>query len=387
MTQRVTAIDSIRGFSLFGILLVNTTLIQFGMFNTELPFYVLSNTDKSINGFVQFFGTHNFITLFSFLFGLSIVMLQKSSIVKEKNFFSIYLRRIVILLTLGYIHGIFIWEGDILFGYGIIGILLAIFINRKPRTILIWAFILLVFSMCIKYFFDPTSNMDNLSVYSEKAQYLHKTGSYIEHLHFRLNENAFEYLGMNRFLGLVFVLIFVTPLPMFLFGMYVGKKGWLFNVDKYMNALKIIWLISGVFSFTIKSLELLTKHSFLTLLTNNVTPISMALFYGSSIILLAHYKWLSGLLFYMANMGKMSVSNYLMQTIIVTTIFYGYGIGLYGKGGYLLGLVLTIGIYLIQLYASTYWLQKYRMGPIEYIWRLGTYLEKPMFKRSLKKAS
>lgn len=66
MTQRVTAIDSIRGFSLFGILLVNTTLIQFGMFNTELPFYVLSNTDKSINGFVQFFGTHNFITLFSF---------------------------------------------------------------------------------------------------------------------------------------------------------------------------------------------------------------------------------------------------------------------------------------------------------------------------------
>ncbi|MHB0802929.1 DUF418 domain-containing protein [Bacillus thuringiensis] len=387
MKQRVTAIDAIRGFSLFGILLVNTTLIQFGMFNTGSPSYVLSNMDKSINGFIQFFGTHNFITLFSFLFGLSIVMLQKSSIVKEKSFFPIYVRRIIILLTLGYIHGTFIWEGDILFGYGIIGILLVMFINRKPRTILIWAFILLAFTMSIKYLFDPTSNMDQIVIYIEKAQHIHTAGSYIEHLHFRFNENAFEYMGMNRFLGIFFVLIFVTPLPMFLFGMYVGKKGWLIDTDQYANPLKIIWLISAIFSFTIKGLELLTNHTLLTMLTDSVTPISMALFYGSSIILLSQYKWLSRLLLYMANMGKMSVSNYLMQTILVTTIFYAYGIGLYGKGGYLLGMVLTIGIYIIQLYASTYWLQKYRMGPVEYVWRLGTYLERPMFKRNLRKVS
>lgn len=84
----------------------------------------------------------------------------------------------------------------------------------------------------------------------------------------------------------------------------------------------------------------------------------------------------------MANMGKMSVSNYLAQSIIATTIFYAYGFGLYGKIGYFFGILLTIGIYTIQLFVSTYWLQKYRMGPVEYVWRLGTYLEKPRFKET-----
>ncbi|OFD88077.1 hypothetical protein BWGOE13_50950 [Bacillus mycoides] len=89
----------------------------------------------------------------------------------------------------------------------------------------------------------------------------------------------------------------------------------------------------------------------------------------------------------MANMGKMSVSNYLAQSIITTTIFYAYGFGLYGKIGYFFGILLTIGIYTIQLFVSTYWLQKYRMGPVEYVWRMGTYLERPRFKKDLDKAS
>jgi len=123
------------------------------------------------------------------------------------------------------------------------------------------------------------------------------------------------------------------------------------------------------------------------MLKDSVTPLSMAIFYGSSIILLFHYKKASRLLEYMANMGKMSVSNYLAQSIIATTIFYAYGLGLYGKIGYFFGIVLTIVIYVIQLYASTCWLKRYRIGPVEYVWRLGTYLKRPAFKRKLNKVS
>lgn len=85
MNQRVEVVDAIRGFALFGILLVNMTLIQFGFFAHEKPTYIFGELDKVANWFIQFFGTHNFISLFSFLFGLSIILLQKSIIAKGKN--------------------------------------------------------------------------------------------------------------------------------------------------------------------------------------------------------------------------------------------------------------------------------------------------------------
>ncbi|MBO1580322.1 DUF418 domain-containing protein [Bacillus sp. XF8] len=390
MKQRIEAIDAVRGFALFGILLVNMTLIQFGMFSSEQPTYVFGKLDEGANWFIQFFGTHNFVSLFSFLFGLSIIMLQKSILAKEKRFFPVYIRRIIILLILGYIHGIFIWSGDILFAYGTIGIFLMMFINRKPKTLLIWAFILLAFTMFLSYPFESNTNaLDDFSSYMEKEQIVHETGSYIDHVKFRLYENPFEDIGITGLSGgfLLTFLMIILMTPLFLLGMYVGKKAWLFEIDKHVSSLKKIWLISGIFSFTVKILALLTQQPILVMLKDSITPLGMTLFYGSSIILLFHYKKASRLLEYMANMGKMSVSNYLAQTIIATTIFYAYGLGLYGKIGYFFGIVLTLSIYIVQLYASTYWLQKYRMGPVEYVWRLGTYLKRPAFKRKLKKVS
>ncbi|EJS16119.1 hypothetical protein IKS_00725 [Bacillus cereus VDM062] len=390
MNQRVEAVDAIRGFALFGILLVNMTLIQFGFFSSEKPTYIFGKLDEGANWFIQFFGTHNFMSLFSFLFGLSIILLQKSIIVKGKKFFPTYIRRIIILLLLGYIHGTFVWEGDILFAYGVIGIFLMMFINRKPKTLLIWASILLALIMLASYQSESTSNpYDGLAPYTEKEHKVHETGSYMNHVNFRLTENPFDYMGINGVFGLVFISIFaiIFMSPLFLLGMYVGKKGWLFEVDQHIPAVKKIWLITGIFSFTIKILAMFLKHPILIMLQDSLTPVIMTFFYGSTIILLFHYKKVARLLTYMANMGKMSVSNYLAQSIIATTIFYAYGFGLYGKIGYFFGILLTIGIYTIQLFVSTYWLQKYRMGPVEYVWRLGTYLEKPRFKKDLDKAS
>lgn len=390
MNQRVEAVDAIRGFALFGILLVNITLIQFGLFANEKPTYIFGKLDESANWLIQFFGTQNFISLFSFLFGLSIILLQKSIIAKGKKFFPTYIRRISILLLLGYIHGTFVWEGDILFAYGIVGIFLMMFINRKPKTLLIWASILLAVIMFASYQSEPTSNTFNdVAPYIEKEHKVHETGNYMDHINFRLTENPFDYMGINGVFGLVilsiFALIFMSPL--FLLGMYVGKKGWLFEIDKHIPAVKKIWLITGIFSFTIKILTMFVKHPILIMLQDGLTPVTMTFLYGSTITLLFHYKKASRLLTYMANMGKMSVSNYLAQSIIATTIFYAYGFGLYGKIGYFFGILLTIGIYTIQLFVSTYWLQKYRMGPVEYVWRLGTYLERPRFKKDLDKAS
>lgn len=129
------------------------------------------------------------------------------------------------------------------------------------------------------------------------------------------------------------------------------------------------------------------KHPILLMLQDHFTPVTMTFFLRKHNYFIIPLQKSNPSTNIYGNMGKMSVSNYLAQSIITTTIFYAYGFGLFGKIGYFFGILLTIVIYTIQLFVSTYWLRKYRMGPVEYIWRLGTYLEKPQFKRDLDRAS
>ncbi|CAM4053135.1 hypothetical protein BAMA_00245 [Bacillus manliponensis] len=384
MNQRIEAIDAVRGFALFGILLVNMTFFQFGMAASKQLPYTFKSFDQGADWFIQFFGSGNFISLFSFLFGVSIIMLQSSVLKKEKRFFPVYTRRIIILLILGYLHVTFIWIGDILFSYGLMGIFLAVFINRKPKTLLIWSCILLTFTMLLTYPYEPETNMvEDFAAYIEKEQHIHETGTYVDHVIFRATETPFQSMDTSGPFTMLIISLFaiITVAPIFLLGMYVAKKGWLFQIDKHISFTKKVWLTTGIFSFSIKISALLVEHPILVMLKDSVTHFTMALFYATSIILLIHAKKAPRLFKYMANMGKMSVSNYLTQSIIATTIFYAYGLGLFGDIGLFFGIVLTIVIYVIQLVVSTYWLKKFRMGPVEYVWRLGTYWKKPTFRK------
>ena len=121
MNQRVEAVDAIRGFALFGILLVNMTLIQFGFFTSENQLIYLAILIKVLIGLFNFSAHITLYPYFLFYLGLALFCYKKYYH-KRKKFFPTYIRRIIILLLLGYIHGTFVWEGDILFAYGIIGI-------------------------------------------------------------------------------------------------------------------------------------------------------------------------------------------------------------------------------------------------------------------------
>jgi uncharacterized protein len=75
-----------------------------------------------------------------------------------------------------------------------------------------------------------------------------------------------------------------------------------------------------------------------------------------------------------ATAGRIPLTNYLMQTVIATALFYGWGLGLWGKVGPALQLLIALAIYfLIQLPLSAWWLRRFEYGPLEYLWRLGTY--------------
>ena len=166
-----------------------------------------------------------------------------------------------------------------------------IFINRKPKTLLIWAIILLALITLMSYQTDPSTNINDFAPYTEKEHKVHQTGSYMDHVNFRLTENPFDYMGIDGAFGLffisVFVIIFMSPL--FLLGMYVGKKGWLFEVSKHIPAVKNMVCHRSLL-FTIKILAMFIKHPVLIMLQDGLTPVTMTFFYGSTIILLFHYK-------------------------------------------------------------------------------------------------
>jgi len=99
----------------------------------------------------------------------------------------------------------------------------------------------------------------------------------------------------------------------------------------------------------------------------------LCLFFITSIVLLYHQgKWLH-LFKPLASTGRMALSHYLFQSIVCTTIFYSYGLGLYGKVGIVSGIILAIAIFAVQIVISKYWLEHFQFGPVEWIWRCFTY--------------
>ncbi|CAM4053223.1 hypothetical protein BAMA_00255 [Bacillus manliponensis] len=382
MQQRIEVLDIIRGFSLLGILVVNMTYFKYGF--ESYPEYELPSLDFLIEEYINFFAVGNFITLFSFLFGISIVMLQKRAHTHQESFFPIYFRRISLLILFGLIHTIFIWDGDILLAYGMIGIILTMFLNRKPKTIFIWAsFIFLLYTAFSYPIDDESFEYDDISEYEITEAEVHIEGSYTEHIKFRVFDEHYEEKPTQEWIELFTDALGwgFTLLPNLLFGMYVGKKEWLYNLSNYTQSIWKVWIWSATLSFSIKIIGLFLEHPIVTMLHDGITPLSMAIFYTTSIILFVQHGQMVVVSRYFANVGKMCITNYVMQSLITTTLFYSYGFSLAGKLGAFYGLLLTIIIYTAQAFFSTYWLTKFYIGPIEYIWRFGTYWKRPTFIR------
>ncbi len=188
MNQRVEAVDAIRGFALFGILLVNMTLIQFGFFTSEKPTYLFGDLDKGANWFIQFSAHITLYPYFLFYLGLALFCYKKYYH-KRKKFFPTYIRRIIILFTTRLHSRHFCLGGRYFICIRNNRDFLMIFINRKPKTLLIWAIILLALITLMSYQTDPSTNINDFAPYTEKEHKVHQTGSYMDHVNFRLTEN------------------------------------------------------------------------------------------------------------------------------------------------------------------------------------------------------
>ena len=368
-SDRVRLIDSLRGGSLLGILLANLLIFQYGMYGKD-QLGQLSAMDEGAHLFTKVAIEGSFMPIFTLLFGYSLIKFVDS--VKKKRNKSRWhiVRRSIGLMAIGILHSSFLWEGDIIFVYGIMTLCLLPFIHRKAKTLFIWSGVLFALTIAFMYGSLEVTKEEKAETeaYVEKEQFVYSTGSYDAIRDFRENEMP---PGFDDPFFVFFALVFAPLLfaPLFLLGMGLAKVRAFESIKKERKwyALGALLLPIGI---ACKALSFVD------------TAWSSILIYGGGQLLAIGYVCLFAYIFAVGlfspvfqvfeNVGKLSLTNYLMHSVICTTIFYGYGFGFFGEFGVLNGLLFGICLFGLQCLMSTLYLRKFKRGPIELILRLWT---------------
>ncbi|WP_087973329.1 DUF418 domain-containing protein [Oceanobacillus rekensis] len=382
-SNRLVWIDAARGFAIFGIFIVNI-----GAFSA--PYFMhggaedvwSSPVDRFSQGFIDIFFQASFYTLFSILFGFGIQLLKSRLVARNANVRSFLFRRLIILIGIGIFHAFFIWHGDILLSYGLIGLLLLLFLNVRDELLVLWGVILLVGSVGLlslamygarNYLGGYNENIINQTLANYQSNSLLTIWS----------QNYHDWMYANG--GIVMLFLAATLLPLFLFGMYIARKHWLHEPNKHAVTLKKVWVISLIIFIAIKMGTYLFENPlWFSYIQDNIGGTASAIFYIVSITLLARSKLGLIIIQPFISVGRMALTNYLLQSVISFMLFYGIGFGLYGSIRPAAGIVMVLVIFTMQVFFSKWWLARFRFGPMEWIWRSLTYNKLQPFRKNTK---
>lgn len=293
-------------------------------------------------------------------------------------------RRFSLLLLIGIIHAFLIWHGDILINYAIFGFIFLLFISMSGKNMLLTGillyiipnllFVLMLFAAVL--FVPP----EELSIYDKEAALAslqaYQNGSFSEITAQRIQ----DWSGVNNLESLPIMLASIFPL--FLIGGGAAKLRWLEEPEKNRALLMKILLASLAAGLLFKLLPYITESSLgLDYMQDIFGGPLLAIAYGLGLALMMKNSQRPGFLLSFSYVGKLSLSNYLFQSIISTSIFYSYGLGFYGKVSAFWGTLLVMFIFAFQVFISRFWITRYYYGPVEWLWRSFTYLKIPNWKR------
>jgi uncharacterized protein len=390
-SERNPVIDILRGFALFGILLVNFPGSEAGR---------SGSADDAVRRLLSILVSGKFYTTFSFLFGLGFALQLLRARSRGKRVVPVYVRRMLVLFLIGLGHAVLIWQGDVLMIYAFMGLFLIPLRNWPARVLLPLAVVV----VAGEYFLSATerpylvrdlvprisnpeleqdSELQDALAYNEARDAGQRlwaacqSGTYLEAVAAR-----FEVWRLrNRY---TFRYIWLTSFAMFLVGLCAGRHALIRHppvrsvlIQRIMGVALPIWLLLGVLTTygpQVLGASYYKIHWKLITLAWVVHEPAGSLFYVSGILtLLALWpRWIARLAS-LGAVGRMALSNYLLQSVIGTLLYYGYGLGLEAKLGMLSGLLVAMAVFIVQIILSRWWLGHFQFGPFEWVWRLLTY--------------
>lgn len=384
-TERIEILDLLRGLALFGIIASNMRAFSgplMAYFDHTLMWQDPLN--RAAQAAVDVFISGKFITLFSFLFGIGFAIQMDRAAARNLANRVFYLRRLGILALFGIAHMFLLWWGDVLLTYALMGFGLFLFRDSSQRKILMWSAGLYCWPWITAAAFTVAGMFTTIPppvstspVELHRVLQVYSTGGYTAIFAERLKENA---------TGLMFM-IFWSPrvLGIFLFGLWVWRQGFIRSLPDRRDlllrclrwglpiglALNLAWV--AVQEIWHPDPSGATPLGFLNGVIQGIGVPFLSLGYASLVGLVwSRPSWKPRLHPFSA-VGRTALTNYLLQTVLCTTLYYGYGFGLFGKVGPLAGFLPTVAIYGAQVGASVLWLRRFNYGPMEWLWRTLTY--------------
>ncbi|AMJ57096.1 MULTISPECIES: DUF418 domain-containing protein [Stenotrophomonas] len=385
--ERIVTLDVLRGFALFGILLMNMEAFS-GPLDTSFtgidPHW--QGVDYWADAFVYVFVQGKFFTLFSLLFGAGFAVMAQRASSAGRDFTRFYLRRSLGLLIIGVLHAVLLWSGDILVAYALLSFALLAF-REAPRSWLpvlgtaayVGAAVLMLLLGALMQFApaDAGTTQQAAAVAAIEAQrqaYGH--GSYLQALAQRLRD-----LGAS--LG---ALLVVGPqiLGMFLIGAWFARSGAIAAPDRHQRLWAALrWLLPVGLAVMCSSVYLQSYNPPGRFDMRGASAYALTAVAGL-LMCLGYLAWgvrWSRYLRFLAPAGRMALSNYLGQSLVCTWVFYAYGLGWFEQMGRAPQLLFAAGLFAAQVALSHLWLQRFRFGPVEWAWRAFTYMQLPPLRR------
>lgn len=376
-SSRHVAIDALRGWALVGIAIVNVPWIGYreslhSMLTNEATRASLPPLDVAAALFVEGLCEGRFYPIFSALFGFGTGVLLDRGLAP-------YARRIAVLFVFGALHATFGWYGDVLLNYAFAGVVLAMFakLGARPLFALAAVFFAITQALSLAYddWFGPLTpeRVAEHAAYVESELRAYRDGDFVSISRHRFGEMLSYFASYNTSYR-------ANVLAMATLGLALER--WLSRDGSPFERLPALrprigrWAL-GLGAAGIALSALLAVAPSLYIVAGDVLAGGYALGFLWLVLGPRAARWATPL----AAVGRTALTCYLVQTLCFTTVFYGYGLALYGALGPAEGLGLAVAVYAGEAFLATLWLRRFEHGPLEWLWRAATYLRAPPFRR------
>ncbi|TAA73193.1 DUF418 domain-containing protein [Planococcus salinarum] len=373
LDERVESIDIMRGFALLGILLINMLAFHSPFSYIDPYTWFDGPGDQATFAFLDIFIQASFYPLFAMLFGYGLGIQFLRAEARNKSFAPMAVKRLAVLLVFGILHAFLIWFGDILITYAIMGFLLIGMMRLESKWLLRLGLLIYAIPQALLLMILFAAVAADSSFYTgiqevQDSIAAYGGGTFAEIFRQRFDDWMYGNNALN------YIVLTVTILPFTMIGAAAAKWRLIERADE----LKKLWIGLAVGGFALGLLLKLMPYIIepniaITFLQDIFGGPLLAVAYAAIIALITRHGSVPLLLRPLVKAGRMSLTIYITQSLIATTIFYSYGLGLYGQVNLLTGTLLGLGIFAVQLIFAEIWLSKFSQGPLEMIWRKLTY--------------
>lgn len=395
--HRIASLDVLRGFALLGILAMNVqsfSMISAAYFNPT-AYGDLTGANEWVWRMTHILVDLKFMAIFSMLFGAGIVLMTSRAESRGQSVAGMHYRRMAWLIVFGLLHAHLLWYGDILYWYGMCGLVVYFFHRLRPCWLLVWGLLSIAVASALMasagwpmQFWPPEvvegftldwqptieATAEEIAIYQ---------GGWLE----QMNHRVPKALEMESSIFFLWALWRVGGLM--LLGMALFKLG-LFSAERSpacYGTLIAAALVVGVPAIVYGmhrnfALGWDVRYSFFFGAQYNYwASIPVSLGWVGLVMLACRQPGLAPLTRPFAAVGRMAFTNYILQTVLCTTIFYGHGFGFFGHAERVDQIAVVVAVWALLLVISPIWLHYFLFGPLEWLWRSVTYLQRQPLRR------